>query len=95
MRDIQELHKIIQVDDDEEKVPHRDRRNLIKLILFGAGAFAFGKLFGSFTDLFSDKIVNDIQFKNFRFVETEKSITVSEKGGEPLLIVEKDAVNAK
>ena len=79
--------------EGEQETPNRDRRTLIKLLLVGGGAFVAGKLFGSVTDFFSDKVLNDIQFKNFRFVETEKSVTVSENGQkDPILIVEKDGL---
>jgi len=75
------------------EVVKKERRNLFKLILLAGGAFLFGKLFSSFTDMFSDKVISDTDFKNFRFVETKKTLTLYGKDGrteEPLLIVEKD-----
>lgn len=72
-------------------VVKKERRTLLKLALFGGGAFLVGKLFGSFTDLFSDKVVKDVQFNNFRFVETGKKLTISEKDGQDILVVDKDS----
>jgi len=85
---------IIEAEKEKEgDVIKIQRRGLLKLILFGGGALIAGKLFGSFSDFFlSDKILNDIEFKNFRFVETRKKLTLYGDGGEELLIVEKDGV---
>jgi len=80
----------IKKNTQKETVANPRKRTIIKLTLFGVGAFALGKLFGYLPDIFTDKVEKDIEFKNFSFVETNKSITISEKDGEALLVVDKD-----
>ncbi len=76
----------------EKEVKHH-RRTLLKFALFGGGALIFGKLFGSITNLFTDKVIKQVDFNNFKFTETTKSLTIFDKGGEPLLIVDKEGVS--
>jgi hypothetical protein len=69
----------------------QDRRNLLKLMLFGAGAFIAGKLFNNFTGLFSkDVVLNEFSGENFKVVESQQKYTLYGAKNEPLLIVEKD-----
>jgi hypothetical protein len=75
-----------------EVVAKKGRRNMLKLAVFGAGAFVLGKLFSYIPDLLGEKVIHDIEFKNFSFVETNKSITISDKSGEALLVVDKDGI---
>ncbi|MES2436815.1 MAG: hypothetical protein V4519_02290 [Patescibacteria group bacterium] len=74
-----------------EEVQKKTRRNMIKLALFGGAAFVLGKVFNSVTEHFSDKVIRNVDFQNFNFQESEKKLTISEKDGEPLLIIEKDS----
>ncbi len=79
-----------QSNHQKEIVANKNRRNVLKLTIFGIGAFVLGKLVSYLPDLFTDKVEKDIEFQNFSFVETKKSLTISEKGGEALLVVDKD-----
>ena len=67
------------------------RRNLVKLGLFGGAAFVLGKVFGPSISLFGgDAVTGSKDFKNFRVVETKKEIRLFNKGGDEIVIVEKD-----
>ncbi|MCC2630431.1 MAG: hypothetical protein K0S38_240 [Candidatus Paceibacter sp.] len=85
------MKDVVRIPKKTHEVAKPDRRNLIKLLFVGGGAFVVGKLFGSFIDLFTDNVISTTEFKNFKFVETEKTMTISDKSGEALLIVDKDS----
>ena len=68
-----------------------ERRQLLKLMLLGGGAFLAGKILGPSINLFSSeqdfgKITN---FKNFRIVETGKELKFYDRRGNEILTVDK------
>jgi len=69
------------------------RRNLLKLIAVGGGAFLVGKLSGPVSDYFTGgKVISMQDFKDFRFVETSKELKMLDHDGGEILIVDKDAI---
>lgn len=69
------------------------RRNLLKLLAVGGGAFLVGKLSGPVLDYFTgDKVISMRDFQDFSFVETNRELKVLDKDGDEILIVDKDAV---
>ena len=75
----------------EVPVVKTERRNLLKFLLVGAGAFVLGKLSNSLSGIGAEPVINSGDFQNFKFVETKKNLTLYEKNGEELLVVEKDS----
>jgi hypothetical protein len=69
------------------------RRNLLKLIAVGGGAFLVGRLSGPVADYFvGDKVLSMKDFKDFKFVETTRELKMLDKNGGEILIVDKDAI---
>jgi hypothetical protein len=66
-----------------------DRRNFLKIIAVGGGLLAAGKLFDV---LASDdtKILATKEFENFEITESRKEISVNDKSGSTILIIDKD-----
>ncbi len=72
-------------------VLNRNRRHLVKLSLFGGAAFVLGKVFGPSISLFGGNAVVGLKdFKNFRVVETKKEISVFNRGGDEIIVIEKE-----
>lgn len=77
-----------------EKIDNK-RRNFLKWLLFGVGAFVafvLGKVFGpsvSFSPK-PQKIGDETIFKNFRMVETDKEIRMYNRTGDEIFIIEKE-----
>ena len=71
------------------------RRNFLKWLLFGVGAFVvflLGKIFGPSISLSSrpQKIEGDTVLKNFRITENDKELTLYNRFGDEIFIIEKD-----
>jgi len=72
------------------------RRNLIKLALFGGGAFILGKVIGPSFNLFpkESSVTNsdgkETFFDNFRVNENGDELGIYDKLGNEILIIEKD-----
>ena len=67
------------------------RRNFLKLLAFGGGAFALGKIFSSF-DFFggSNGAVAMQDFEQFKVSENNHQLTISSKDGVPLFIMDNE-----
>ncbi len=75
-----------------EKISN-ERRNLIRFSFVAMGAFILGKFFAPFKDfLTGDKVINEVQFKNFNYKETNKEFSFVDKTGDAIIIVEKDGL---
>jgi len=69
----------------------KDRRNFLKFVLIAVGAFVFGKLFNPIKNvLLGEKVIEEVDFKNFKYRETNKEFSFMDKEGDPIIIVEKD-----
>jgi len=76
-----------------EEVRNIYRRNILRVGIFGAIAFVLGKIFGPRISLFSksgELVLNETNFKNFRYVETNKEMTLFDKFGNSIVTFEKD-----
>ena len=70
------------------------RRNLLKLFLVGGGGFLLGKFVDPLMHFIQgDKLVSSKDFENFKFEETATELRVLDKGGEEILIVDKDSLS--
>ena len=73
------------------------RRNLIKLGLFGAGAFVVGKIIGPSINHFGGTIDigggKEYDFKNFRVIENGQELGFYDQLGNEILILDKDATD--
>lgn len=73
------------------KAFNKHRRNL--LIAGGTGVIAFilGKIFGPSINLFSeDYPLSEKSFENFRIVDTKKELKLYDRGGNEIIIIEKE-----
>lgn len=67
------------------------RRNFLRAAVFGGAGFVLGKVFGPSIPLFGEHaVVGAKDFRNFKVVETNKEFRVYGKGGDEIVIVEKD-----
>lgn len=71
---------------------NQDRRKFLKWIAIGGGSFALWKIFGSGAKFFgaSDEFSKETLFDNFRIAETGKDLTIYEKSGKEIIVIEKD-----
>ena len=72
------------------------RRNFLKWLLLGVGAFVvflLGKIFGPSVSFSSrpQEIGNETIFKNFRLVEDDKELKLYDRFGDEIFIIEKSA----
>jgi len=68
------------------------RRNLLKLLVVGGGAFVVGKFASPFINyLNGDTVINEQTFQNFKVVETGRNLKILDKEGAEIFIVEKDS----
>ncbi len=67
-----------------------ERRNLLKWLVFGGGAFLVGRVLSFWPGSLAEKTASPINLKNFKLVETNKKLTLYNRGGEEIIIVEKD-----
>ena len=67
------------------------RRNLLKLLAVGGGAFIVGKFATPFINFLNgDKVLDEKIFQNFKIVETGRTLEIFDKDGGEVLIVDKD-----
>lgn len=71
---------------------NQNRRTFLKWLALGGGAFALWKIFGSSAKFFgaSDELSKETLFENFRIKETGKDLTIYEKSGKEIIVIEKD-----
>jgi hypothetical protein len=72
---------------------NQNRRKFLKWVAIGGGVFAVWKIFGSSAKFFgvSDESGGkETIFDNFRITETGKNLTVYEKSGKEIIVIEKD-----
>lgn len=82
----------------QQKPLDTKRRNLIKLALFGGGAFVLGKVLGPSLSMFSkDAVITKTDgdgkesiFGNFRVHENGQELGIYDKLGNEILVIEKD-----
>jgi hypothetical protein len=76
---------------------NQNRRKFLKWAAIGGGAFAVWKIFGSSTKFFgiSDELSKETLFDNFRISETGKDLTIYEKSGKQIIVIEKDEEEQK
>lgn len=67
------------------------RRSLLQYLVLGGGTFLAGKIIGPSLNLFSgNRSLNGLSdFKNFRVVETDKSLSFFDKSGNKILVIDK------
>ncbi len=69
------------------------RRNLIKFLLVGGGAFLLGKFTSPFINFLNrDKVLDEKIFNNFKIVETGRTLKVFDKEGSEILLIDKDSL---
>lgn len=72
------------------------RRNLVKLALFGGGAFVLGKVVGPSLHLFSKDVTTDKNggketlYENFRVNENGAELGIYDRLGNEILVIEKE-----
>ncbi|HWB34092.1 MAG TPA: hypothetical protein VG753_02120 [Candidatus Paceibacterota bacterium] len=73
------------------------RRTILKLGLFGAAAFAVGKIVGPSLNFFSGSIDlggdRVVDFNNFRVVENGTELGFYDKFGNEILVLDKDSAS--
>lgn len=80
----------------QKKEVDTKRRNLIKIGLFGVGAFALGKVLGPSLDFFSKDMTVEKDgekttfFNNFRVKENGAELGIYDDLGNEILVIEKD-----
>jgi len=76
----------------KDKIVKNKRRNFLKFLAVGGGAFLLGRALSSLPNSLVEKTTNTADFKNFKFVETNKKLTLYDRSGEEIIIVEKDGI---
>jgi hypothetical protein len=72
----------------ESNEVNRDRRNLLKILLFGGGAYVATKLLGPVVTRFLDGPSVTKDFDSFRTVENKRGVTIYDKQGEEIFIMD-------
>ncbi len=68
------------------------RRNLLKLLAVGGGAFIVGKFADPLINSWNgDKVIDEKIFQNFRIIETGRAMKILDKDGAEVMIIEKDS----
>ncbi|MEK7179060.1 MAG: hypothetical protein AAB727_02275 [Patescibacteria group bacterium] len=79
-----------KIKEKLEKI-NANRRTVLKWLIFGAGAFALGKIFGPYVGLSRPQELNGKSaFKNFKVVETNKELRLYNRMGDEIFIIEKE-----
>lgn len=69
---------------------NKNRRNLFKFLLIGSGALLLGKIFGpDLLKFFSDS-KTEKDFKGFRVIENKKELSIYDKTGEKIFVIDKE-----
>lgn len=76
---------------------NENRRKFLKWAAIGGGSFALWKIFGAGMKFFgaSDEFSKETLFDNFRILETGKDLTIYEKSGKEIIVIEKDDEEVK
>jgi len=69
----------------------KNRRNFLKILLFGGGAIVLGKVLGPTVSKFLEGPSTETVFQNFRTVENKKGLTVFDKNGEEIFEIDNGA----
>jgi hypothetical protein len=67
---------------------NKDRRNLLKILIFGGGAYVATKLLGPVVTRFLDGPSVTKEFDSFRTVENKRGVTIFDKNGEEIFIMD-------
>jgi len=70
---------------------NEQRRTLLKLAAFGGATFVAGKLFGNALNFLKAEPGNETYFQNFKVVEKDGELSVFQKDGESILVIDKDS----
>ena len=70
-------------------IKNQKRRTLLFAGVAGVGAFLVSKVLSKLTFDSDDEIVRSATFDNFTFEETGNEMTLREKGGEVIFVVDK------
>jgi hypothetical protein len=76
------------------QVTNEKRRQMLKYGGTALVAFVAGKIFGDHDSYFLPKLqgpVKEVLFENFKLTENEDEMTLSDKSGEPIFIVDKSS----
>lgn len=78
--------------ENETQLANPYRRNFLKFLLIGGGAFIVGRFANPFINFWNgDKVLDERNFQDFKIVETGKTLKVFDKEGKEVIIVEKDS----
>lgn len=76
---------------DKATLFNRQRRTLLIAASSGVIAFILGKIFGPSINWFSeDYPLSEKSFENFRVVDTKKELKLYDRGGNEVIIIEKE-----
>ncbi len=76
----------------EAQPANQYRRNFLKFLLIGGGAFLVGKFTSPFINFLNgDKVLSERTFENFKMVETGREMKFFDKDGAEILIIDKDS----
>lgn len=64
---------------NSDKNLDKNRRNFLKIMLFGGGALVLGKVLGPTISKFFDGPSTETNFKNFKTVENKNGLTIYDK----------------
>ena len=70
-------------------IKNQKRRTLLFAGVTGVGAFIASKMLSQFSFDKGDEVVRSATFDNFTFEETGNEMTLREKGGEVIFVVDK------
>ena len=82
----------MDVHVEQQSVKNKKRRTILTFGVLAVVTFILGKLFGendSFLFPVSKGPVKETQFSNFKITESKDEMTLSDKSGEPIFIVDK------
>ena len=79
----------MQNQPQQSDVKNQPRRTLLLAGFAGVGAFVASKFLSQFTFGKDDEIVRSATFDNFTFEETGNEMTLREKSGEVIFVVDK------
>ncbi|MCX6751586.1 MAG: hypothetical protein NT161_02350 [Candidatus Nomurabacteria bacterium] len=74
-----------------EKNIDKNRRNFLKILLFGGGAIVLGKVLGPTISKLIDGPSTETNFQNFKTVENKKGLTIFDKTGEEIFEIDNGA----
>jgi hypothetical protein len=66
----------------------KNRRNFLKIMLIGGGTVVLGKVLGPVLSKLVDGASGETNFRNFKMAENRKGLTVYDKKGEEIFIMD-------